>query len=214
MFGRTHYRFPLRMPVLCEGPAFPRYYALGVTQNVSRDGLMLEVQKPPVPGTPLGLILVVGEEAARAEAVVVWVAEGAPGRMGLRLTVLHGDDFTRWEQLLAFQAGPTARASLRIPIALEVTCKAPPDLILRGRAENLSEGGLMVTLPKLLHVRTRLTVTVPRRLTFPPVGVDLEVTWNRTVPERQGVSHGLRFLADDIGKELFMIAALLQQLLD
>ncbi|MFQ5803709.1 MAG: PilZ domain-containing protein [Candidatus Methylomirabilales bacterium] len=214
MLARNHDRFSLRMPVLCESPAFPRDYALGVTQNVSRKGLLLELQQPPAPYTPLSLVLVVGEEAARAEALVVWVAEGSPGRMGLRLVKVSDNDSLIWERLVAFQAGPTARASLRIPVALEVTCLVPHDGRLRGWAANLSEGGLMVTLPQVLPPRTHLTVTVPPGLTFPRVGAALEVMWNRTVPEGRGVIHGLRFLADDIGKELFLIGALLQQLFD
>lgn len=212
MLARNHDRFPLRMPVLCESPAFPRDYALGVTQNVSQKGLLLEIHQPPAPSTPLSLVLVVGEQAARAEAVVVWLAEGSPGRMGLRLVKFSESDSLIWERLLAFQASPTTRASIRIPIALEVTCLVPPDCRFPGRAANLSEGGLMVTLPQVLSPRTHLTVTVPPGLTFPRVGAELEVMWNRTTPEGHGVNHGLRFRADDIGKELFLIGALLHQL--
>lgn len=214
MEARNHYRFTLRMPVLCESPVFPWYYALGVTQNVSRTGLLLEVQRPLPPGTPLSLILVVGEEAAQADAVVVWTVEDSPGRMGLNLTALSGSDSVAWEHLLSFQAGPTARACLRIPIALEVTCLVSPEVRLRGKAGNLSEGGMMITLPQVLPPRTRLTVTVPPGLDFPPVGTELEVMWNRIIPQAHDALHGLRFVTDDIRKEFFLIGALLQQLLD
>lgn len=211
---RQHPRLPLRMPVFCESPAVPGYRTVGLTQNVSRGGLVLEVPQPLVPGTPTSLLLLTGDRNARAEAVVVWTAEDPPSRMGLKFTALTGGDLATWERVLVLQAGPTPRASVRLPIAVEVTCRVPPDIRVTGRAENLSEGGLLLFLGQGLLPATQLTVEIPPWFTLPAVEADMEVLWNRSVPEREGAAHGLRFRSDDIGKELFLIGALLRQLVD
>lgn len=211
---RQHPRLPLRMPVLCESPAVGGYRTVGVTRNVSRGGLLLEVPQLLSPGTPTNLLLMMGERNARAEGVVVWSAEDQPSRMGLQITTLTKSDRLAWDQFLAFQGGPTPRASVRIPIALEVTLRMPPDIRLTGRIDNISDGGLLLLLSEGLSPQTKLTVVVPPWLALPAVDTEMEVVWNRDTPEGQGVLHGLRFSDDDIGKELFLIGILLRQLVE
>lgn len=209
---REHPRFPLRLPVLCESQAIPDYRTVGITQNVSIGGLMLEAPRPLEPQTSMRLRLLAGNRIARAEAVVVWTTKDPSGRMGMRFTTWAGTDAHVWDQLLTQQAGPTPRASLRIPVTLEVTCVVPPDTRLRGRIENVSDGGLMVTLAKSFPPHTRVTVEVPSWVTRLPV--EAEVMWALASAEGGHVIHGLRFLSDDVGRELFLIGALLQQLLE
>ncbi|MFQ5988951.1 MAG: PilZ domain-containing protein [Candidatus Methylomirabilales bacterium] len=211
---REHPRFPLRMPVLCESPAVPGYRTVGLTRNVSRGGLLLETPELLAPGSPTSLLLITEGQNARSEGEVVWTAQGIPGRMGLRFTTWTGEDRLIWERLLTFQAGATPRASLRIPIDLEVTCIIPPDTRISGKARNISDGGLMVSLPQALHPRTQVVVAAPTGLSLPLMETETEVMWTRFPSEGNGVLHGLRFTADDISKELFLIGALLQELLD
>lgn len=205
-------RFSLRMPVLCEGKALPDQHGLGLTRNVSRGGLLLEISQSLEPGTPIGLRMLAGNRIARAEAEVVWKADQSPDHMGLRFTDLSGEDCVAWEHLLTFQAGPTPRASLRIPIDLEVTCVLPPGTQLQGRAENLSDGGLLVVLPQIVIPQTRLTVAVPPWFPLPPV--EAEVVWMLAAPEGRGILHGLRFIAEDAGRQQFLLGALFRRLLD
>lgn len=210
--ARQHPRFLLRMPVLYESPAVPGHRTVGFTQNVSREGMLLAVPQTLDPGTPTSLLLPTGDRNARAEALVIWRAEGTPSQMGLRFTTWTGADQLAWERLLSFQAGLTPRASLRTPMALEVTCVIPSGSSLPGRAENLSDGGLMITLGQAFPPRTALIVALPTWPTIPPV--EAEVMWIRTSPEGHAVLHGLRFLSDDMRKELFIIGALLRQFAD
>ncbi len=209
---RQHPRFPLRLPVLCESPAVAGYRTVGLTHNVSQGGLLLEVPQPLAPGTPMSLLMCTGDQNARAEAVVVWAVEDQPSRMGLRLTTLAESDRLAWDQFLAFQGGPTPRASVRIPIALEVTLRIPPDIRVTARVDNISDGGLLLGLSEGISPQTQLTVAVPPWLTFPAVETEMEVVWTRDAPGEQGVLHGLRFSADDISKELFLIGILLRQI--
>lgn len=211
---REHPRFPLRMPVFCESSAVPGYRTVGLTQNVSRGGLLLEVPDLLAPGTPTSILANPEGQNARTEAVVVWTAPGTPGRMGLKFTKWAGGDHRIWDQLLAFQAGSTPRSSVRIPIDLEVACLIPPDTRLPGQAHNISDGGLMVTLPQAFDPRTRVVVATPTGLTLPLMESETEVMWTRAPASGGGVLHGLRFTKDDIDREFFLIGALLQQLLD
>lgn len=211
---RKYSRFPMRVPVLCESPAIPGYRAAGVTQNVSQGGLLLEVATPLAPSTPMNLLLCTGAQNARAEAMVVWRAEDPPARMGLRFTTWEAADHIAWEHLLAFQASPTRRASVRIPMVLTVTCLIPPDTSLPGEIKNLSEDGLMIALPQAFPPPTRLTVAAGPWPSLSPVEAEMEVVWSRADPEGHGLLHGLRFCADDISKELFLIGTLLRQVID
>ncbi len=209
---RRHPRFPLRLPVLCESQAMPGYRTVGITQNVSLGGLMLEAPRPLAPQTPTSLRLLAGDRIAKVEAVVVWMAQDPTSRMGMSFTTWDGIDSCIWNDLLSLQAGPTPRACLRIPITLDVRCVIPPGTRLGGRAENVSDGGLMISLPKAFAPQTRLTVEVPSWVTRLPV--EAEVMWVLTASEGHDVLHGLRFLSEDVGKDFFLIGALLQQLLD
>jgi hypothetical protein len=211
---REHPRFPLRMPVFCESPAVPGYRTVGLTHNVSRGGLLLEVPDLLTPGTPTTILMNPEGQNARSEAVVVWTAGGNPGRMGLKFTNWAVADRLLWDRLLAFQASSTPRASVRIPIDLEVACLVSPNTRLTGRAHNISDGGLMVTFPQAVDLRTRVIVATPTGLTLPLMEAETEVMWTRVPAQGEGVLHGLRFTKDDIDKEFFLIGALLQEMLD
>ena len=201
-------RLPLRMPVRCEGRAVASYRTLGFTKNVSRSGLLLEAPQVMVQGATTHLRMLTGTRIASAEAAVVWTSEASPGRMGFRFTKMSRADAFALEELLAFQGGPTPRSSLRIPIDLEVTCLVPPNTRLQGRVENLSDGGLLVVLPQAVPPRTRVSVAGPAWLALPPV--EAEIVWTRDSLQKEGALHGLRVLADETGKELFTIGAILR----
>jgi hypothetical protein len=201
-------RLPLRMPVRCEGWAFRSHRTLGFTRNVSKSGLLLQAPQVMAKGATSQLRMLTGTRIAYAEAVVVWTSDESPGQMGLRFTKMSPADAFAWEELLAFQGGPTPRSSLRIPIDLEVTCHVPPDTRLQGRVENLSDGGLLVVLPQAVPPRTRVGVAGPAWLVLPPL--EAEVVWTREGRHKEGALHGLRVLVDEAGKELFTIGAILR----
>ena len=205
---RQEPRLPIRIPVRCEGPAIPYYRTLAFTRNVSRGGLQVEVQRLVSRGSAVHLRLLTGERIAQAEAEVVWSVENAPGRMGLRIISMDKDDLEAWDALIAFQGGPTPRTSLRIPLDLEVTVVVHPDAPLAGRVENLSEGGLLVYLPRVIPQQTLVKVVGPDWLVLPPV--EAEVVWSGGERGVEGVLHGLRILSSDVGKELFVIGTILR----
>jgi hypothetical protein len=72
----------------------------------------------------------------------------------------------------------------------------------------------MIALDQALPIHTRVIVVVPPWVTLLPVEAEMEVMWARAALEEQDVLHGLRFLWDDVDKELFLISALLRQVLD
>lgn len=210
--SRQHPRFSLRLPLLCESPVVPGYYAAGFTQDVSRGGLLLQIREALAPGTRLRLLLLIDDRIAPAEVVVVWM-EDRPKRMGVRFTALASGDRLSWDRLLTHQEGPRPRASVRIPVDLQVRCLISWKTPLSGRLRNLSDGGLMISVGQNLFARTRLSVTIPQVRSLPPVEVEGEVVWTQAARKRPGMDHGLRYVSDGITKELFVTGALLRQLL-
>ena len=204
-------RFKLRMPVLCESPAVRDYRSLGLTQNVSQSGLMVEAADLLPQGTSTDLRLLAGGVITRADAVVIWMAGNASGRMGLRFTRMTDANSVAWERLLVTQAAQGVRTSLRIPLDLEVTCVIPEGTRLRGRAENLSDGGMMVVFPQAVSPQTRVRLEIPLWLVLPPM--EAQVVWMRGRADVPDVAHGLRFLTEERGKELFLIGTLLRRFL-
>ncbi|MFQ5989732.1 MAG: PilZ domain-containing protein [Candidatus Methylomirabilales bacterium] len=204
-------RFQLRMPVVCESPAHRDYRTLGLTQNVSQSGLLVEAAQPLPQGTSTDLRMLAGGVITRADAVVVWMADNASGRMGMQFTRMTEANSVAWERLLATQAAQGIRTSLRIPIDLEVTCVVPEGTRLRGRAENLSDGGMMVVLPQAVPPQTRVSLEIPLWLVLP--AMEAQVVWMGAKAEVPDVAHGLRFLTEERGKELFLIGTLLRRFL-
>lgn len=204
-------RFPFRMPVLYESPRIRDYRTLGITKNVSQSGLLVEAVLPLPQGTWTGLRLLWGDFVARAEAVVVWTVEGSPGRMGLRFTRMEEASSIAWEQLLATQVAHKPRTSVRVAVDLEVTCIISADTRLRGRAENLSDGGMMVRLSQVIPLQTHVRLKIPGMPSLQPI--EAGVVWTRTNSAVPHVVHGLRFLEEHMGKELFLIDTLLRRFL-
>lgn len=75
---RKGLRFPVRLPVLCDGQAIPSYCALGLTQNVSRGGLMVEVHQLLTPGICTGLLLSLGNQNAQIQGMVTRLTLASP----------------------------------------------------------------------------------------------------------------------------------------
>lgn len=208
--NRQDPRLQVRIPVRCDS-AEPGYRTLGLTQNVSRSGLLIEAPELLARGTTTRLRLLTGDRIAEAEAVVVWTLERSAGQMGMRLTRMSEADSIAWEQLLAFQGGPTPRASVRIALDLEITCVVGPDSAVTGRMENLSDGGLLVVLPRAIPPQTHVRVVGPAWISLPPI--DAEVVWVLAGTARGGIMHGLRVLSDEKGEELFRIGTILRILI-
>ncbi|MEE8282944.1 MAG: PilZ domain-containing protein, partial [candidate division NC10 bacterium] len=59
--NRENPRLWVRVPVRCESEAVPGYRSLGLTQNVSRGGLLLEVPRVVPQGSTTSLRLLTGE---------------------------------------------------------------------------------------------------------------------------------------------------------
>lgn len=66
----------------------------GRVRNLSEGGLLVELQEFLPPGTPLDLIIAVGEKSVRVEGEVVWSQELPPTPDG---SYRHGIRFTRFE---------------------------------------------------------------------------------------------------------------------
>ena len=209
---RYYPRYPFTIPVICRSLSYHRHIEVGITRNVSLGGVMLDAPSLFNPQTPLEVRLMMGHRVIRASAVVAWSAPaGTDFRHGLSFTDFPHEDRALWQELIAYQAGPTPRASIRIPVVVHAGCRpcgeATP--LIPGHITNIGEEGLLVWLPELFPVETRLSIQVPSGKGT--CSVEGGVVW--VVEKKPGplVPHGVRFCSDHLERDLFIAAVLLQE---
>ena len=195
-------RYPFQLPLLHTVLSHPAgRTGMGWTRNLSEGGACVEVAEGVPTDATLRLRLQTERGAIEAEAKVVWAA--APDSD--RGVVPHGVAFTRMppdqQQILRelFLTEAKARhTGVRIPSDLLVAYQAqdhagPPRW---GLMENVSRGGLLLSLPQLLRPGTRLKVTwqiASERLTAEGTIVWVELREERAPGEP--IRHGFRFIA-------------------
>ena len=177
---------------------------MGWTRNLSEGGACLEVAGAFRPETPLRLRLQTERGAIEADAEVVWAGSPDPasgvGPHGVAFTRVAADQLQALRELLRTRK-EVRHAGFRVPLGLGVTCHllgGESDFCLEGRTADVSRGGLMIWLPRVLPVETRLRVTLhaPTEL----LTVEGRIVWVKP-PERRGpwelIGHGLRFTGLD-----------------
>jgi Tfp pilus assembly protein PilZ len=189
---------------------------MGWTRNLSEGGACLEVAGAFRPETPLRLRLQTERGAIEADAKVVWAgaADSASGvgPHGVAFTQVATDQHQALRELL-YSRKEVRHAGVRVPLDLAVTCQlvgGECGLSLEGRTADVSRGGLMIRLPRVLPVETRLRVTLhaPAEL----LTVEGRIVWVKP-PERRGpwtlIGHGLRFtgLDDSLSQSLGSLLA-------
>ena len=196
-FPRSSVRLPLRYAAV--SPTIGRN-GMGWTRNVSEGGACLEVPEAFPHDAALNLWFQTDRGAVEAEAVVVWAAAVTHGQG----PALHGVAFTRVaprhrRTLRALLKTPTvirhsgARFSADLPVAYRVPNQA--GLPRWGRIENVSRGGMLLSLDERLQPGTRLTVTW--QIASEDLTVEGTIVW---VEPREGgtpIRHGFRFTTLD-----------------
>jgi hypothetical protein len=211
---RRHPRYPFAIPVICRSLSYQRHIEVGMTRNVSLGGVMLDTPSLFSPQTPLEVRLMMGDRVIRASAVVAWsVPIGTDFRHGLSFTDFPSEDQALWKKLMAYQAGPTPRASIRIPVEVPAECHPCGEThrLIQGGIDAIGEEGLLVWLPELFPVETRLSIQVPSG--HGTSSVEGEVVWVVEKKPNQFVPHGVRFCSDHLERDLFIAAVLLQEFL-
>lgn len=211
---RRHPRYPCTIPVLCRSLSCERHVEVGMTYNVSLGGVMLDTPSLFHPQTPLEVSLMLGHRMVRAWAVVAWSAPvGTDVRHGLAFTLFPPEGWVVWEELIAYQAGPTSRASIRVPVEVPAGCRPYGEKtpLIPGQIVTIGEGGLALRLPERFPVTTRLSVEVPSGKGT--CVVEGEVVWVLEGGSGPLIPHGIRFTADPLGRDLFLVAVLLQEFL-
>jgi hypothetical protein len=193
-------RYQIRLPILHTLLSPPAGRAgMGWTRDLSEGGACVELAEAVPVDARVRLRFQTEHETIEADAEVVWAA--APD--GVRGVVPHGVAFTRiapeQHQILRelFLTKAKARhTGVRIGCDLVVAYQAkdhaePPQW---GWMENVSRGGLLLSLPQPLPPGTRLTLTwqiASERLTAEGMIVWVEPTERPT--EMESVRHGFRF---------------------
>jgi len=198
-------RYPIQLPFLHRIIGPPATAAgVGWTRNLSEGGACLEVAEAIPPETPLRLRLQTERGAIEADAEVVWVRAPDPssgvGPHGVAFTQIAAEQLHALRELLRSKKD-ARHAGVRVPLDLAVTCQllgGESGFSLEGRTGDLGRGGLMLRLPRVLPVETRLKVTLhaPAEL----LTVEGSIVWVKP-PEQRGpwelIGHGLRFTGLD-----------------
>ncbi|HSD50470.1 MAG TPA: PilZ domain-containing protein [Candidatus Methylomirabilis sp.] len=198
-------RYRIQLPLLHRviGPSSTGA-GMGWTRNLSEGGACLEVTGAFRPETPLRLRLQTERGAIEADAEVVWAGVPDPasgvGPHGVAFTQVAADQLQALREVL-YSRKEARHAGLRVPLDLAVTCQllgSKSGLCLEGRTADVSRGGLMIRLPKILPVETRLRIT----LHGPAEQLTMEgrIVWVKPPERRRSselIGHGVRFTSLD-----------------
>jgi len=194
-------RYPIQLPFLYQsaGGGMTRMEA-GWTRSVAEGGATLELSARLPPETPLWMRLQTKSGPIEMEGRIVWVAGRGPEEGG----VIHGVAFTQIapEQLRALRAllrslAMVRQPEARLPVDIAVTCRpAPPSepQVLQGRAANLSRGGILLRLPRLLRPNTTLELTMHTE--GGPLTMEGAIAWvepHELWRPGESIGHGVRF---------------------
>lgn len=215
-FRARDLRFPLAVPVritVQEAPGAPAPHRLeGLTANVSEGGVALDLPDRLEPWTPLSLRVEAEDQAVMLEVLVVWAAEpaapGRPVRHGCIIVAMDPDQRETWRRFLrsfGYQR-PYTRRDPRYPLVAAVRCsiEAAP-AALEGKAENVSEGGLLIRLPLALTVGAPVRAAL--RLGGTVVERSARVIWvlGATADDgRRIYRHGLEFTGEPLSRDLVL----------
>jgi hypothetical protein len=160
-------RYPIQLPFLLQQKS-PKLstHQVGWTSNLGHGGACVDLPERLSPRTSLRVRLRSEQGALEVEAKVTWV--GQPRRWngggvphGLAFTLIPPDQ-CQGLSILLVSAGLVRPAGLRLPCEVPTTCQfkheaGPP---LQGRTRDISRGGLLLRLPRVLPPETVLDLTL------------------------------------------------------
>jgi len=200
-------RYTIVLPVMCTTQTPSRSRAqVGWTRNMGESGTCLVLPERLPENQPLRLCFQTDGGHLKAEGRVVWV-----GQLGLDL-IRHGIAFTRiapehrraLRDLLLVQ-GHVRPAGLRLSVSMPISCRCrglagPP---VQGRTGDISRGGLLLCLPRVLSAGTELVGTL--QTPAGPLTLGGTIVWVEASKRRlssESIRHGLQFTILDAAIEL------------
>jgi len=194
-------RFQIQVPFLYTAHVpIPAVWEAGWTRSLGESGATVELSDRLRPRTAVQLRLRAEQGVVEVEAGVIWsgerVSEGGLVH-GLSFTHIGRDDAQVLRKI--FRPLPVMRrGGVRLPLDVPITCR-PKNLAgtpLQGRTEDVTRGGLMLRLPRLVPPGTPLEVTL--HAAKEPLTVDGVVVWVEP-PEiwkpGESIGHGFQFTA-------------------
>ena len=198
---RRHVRlYPIQLPLL-HTPRGTRTQrgGIGWTRDLSEEGACVELAERLHSHMPLRLRLRTDHEALELEGAVTWTGQSSVSGGG----ILHGVTFTHLDadELQALQEvllskGLLRPAKARLPFEVAVTChpKGHPRSFLHGATRDVSRGGMLLRLGRVVPPGTVLELTL-HTPTWPIV-VQGTIVWVAPPEGRtraNPIGHGLRF---------------------
>lgn len=201
---RQFRRYPIQLPLLHTSRTPTRNgRGVGWSRDLSEGGGCVELAEHLSSQTPLRVRLRTDLGVIETEAKVAWAGDqllpGGGILHGLAYTYLAPDQLQALQDLLLYK-GLVRPAKIRFPFEVAVTCHSkkqagPP---LQGMTRDMSRGGLLLRLPRVVPSGTVLEITL--HIPAGPLKAEGAVIWVAPPEGRTPggpIRHGLRFTAID-----------------
>lgn len=199
---------PIQVPVAYRrvDPEEPGWPGLGWTEDLGEGGACLRLSVTLPVGCRLKLVLFTHPtrvEPVETEGRVTWVEARAPGGFhhGVEFLQVNPAHLDVLRQLLLRKQseGQVVRLQVTLPVHCQVKGVGRPPL--RGRTENVSSTGVMISMPEALSPGTQVELRFEGNAWF---GVDGEVRWVDPPGKRSGsIRHGIAFRGDPLSSQQF-----------
>jgi c-di-GMP-binding flagellar brake protein YcgR len=198
---RRFTRYPIVFPILfTQKTSAPSSPGAGWTCDLSGAGACVELAEPLPAQAELQVRIQTDRGPFEVDAQVVWAGERPPAdrgiRHGLAFTQLSRDQRRALRSLLLAKRRETRRAGVRLPFEAAVTSQSKGEAgpLLQGQTRDVSRGGLLLRLPKIVPPDTTLDLTLHTRPG--PLTAEGAVVWRERLGGQAAgppFRHGFRF---------------------
>lgn len=193
-------RYSIQLPLLYWRKTSARTRAgAGWTRELSEEGAAVELAERLEPQTVLRVRIQTDQGPIDAEAKVIWIGTSAPAGVenyhGLAFTHIAPDQLQTLRDLL-LPLSMIRHVGMRMPADFPVTCrlKSPGAIPLRGRAGEVSRGGMLLRLPQAIPPGSLVEITL--HAASGPITLEGTIAWRHAPDSSQPeelIDHGVQF---------------------
>ena len=193
-------RYPIQLPLLYWRKTGTRTRAgAGWTRELGEKGFTAELAARFDVDTLLHVRIQTDRGPIEAEATIIWIGAstpaGAENYYGLTFTEIAAGPLQALRDLI-LPLSMVAHAGMRLAMDLSVTCrpKNADGAPIKGQTGEMSRGGMLLRLPRVIAPGTVLDLTVHSG--NGPLALEGAVVWTQAPEEQKPgelIDHGVRF---------------------
>jgi hypothetical protein len=193
-------RYPIQLPLLYWRKTGTRTRAgAGWTRELGEKGFTAELADRFDVDTLLHVRIQTDRGPIEAEATIIWIGAstpaGAENYYGLTFTEIAAGPLQALRDLI-LPLSMVAHAGMRLAMDLSVTCrpKNADGAPIKGQTGEMSRGGMLLRLPRVIAPGTVLDLTVHSG--NGPLALEGAVVWTQAPEEQKPgelIDHGVRF---------------------